>query len=450
MELIAEWITLDFDWDESQASTSRAYWLTQGYPNTSALAGIKVGFDGTIYVTVPRWKPGVPSTLNKLVLSESSDSFILKPFPSWDFNTVSLRNCQSMTIDSLNRMWILEVGRENFADGDPSTTINAPAGVIVLDLENNQVNDTLSYTFPGSVVPVNNSFLNDIALDLDRGFAYFTSTFANGLIVVYDFHHNESWSFTGPPTQRNSTFDFIVDGYNYGNCNGCVGSSPVDGIALSSDGADLYFSPVQGQDLWKIQTSVLRNRSSTKADFVDAAQLFGYKTGMSDGLLIIDNYLYYGDIMHSAIKKVSLDTQDVYTDSTTLGISEVDFRWPDTFAPSLDGSGAFHFVTNRLDTSFNLSMSFNDNNHYTNFHIWKYDPSSVTTSNSDTGSDMLLIIIPVVIGITMMMILNYKIITYCQHSQRKQKHGGEEDDGDDDYYNDENLWKKNAKNSNAL
>jgi hypothetical protein len=81
------------------------------------IAGVKVDISGSVYVTVPRWATGVPSTLNKLVPDPfSKNGMILSPYPSWDFNTDILRNCQSMTIDSHGRMWIIEVGRENFFD----------------------------------------------------------------------------------------------------------------------------------------------------------------------------------------------------------------------------------------------------------------------------------------------------------------------------------------------
>ena len=34
-----------------------------------------------------------------------------------------------MTIDSLDRMWVIEVGRRNFFDSDPTLLVNAAAGV---------------------------------------------------------------------------------------------------------------------------------------------------------------------------------------------------------------------------------------------------------------------------------------------------------------------------------
>ena len=396
-DLIANWSALTFAFDNSQYTTSEAYWKQKGYPNTSALAGIKVGYDGTIYVTVPRWRSGVPSTLNT-VRFESDGSATLVPFPSWEFNNNTLRNCQSMTIDPHNRMWIIEVGRENFYDPTNATLINAPAKVLVLNLNTNILEWT--YEFPNSVVPYNNSFLNDIALDSEGGYAYFTDTWGDGGIVVYDFNNNASWSFSGVSTQREYNWDFIVNGYNYGN-NG-VGSSPSDGIALSADSAYLYYCPVQGIMLWKISTSVLKSQSVTQGDFENAAVHVGNKTGPSDGILIQYDNLIYGDQQNSALMQVNLKSSPFTGSSVTLGVNENDYRWMDTFSNALDGACTFYFVSNHLDLYFNLTMSFAPDA-APNFRIYRY----VATSNDNDSSPLALYaIIGALVGTLFLVILH--------------------------------------------
>ena len=396
-DLLTDWTSLTFAFDNSQYTTSEAYWRQQGYPNTSALAGIKVGYNDVIYVTVPRWKSGVPSTLNT-VRFETDGSATLVPFPSWEFNNNTLRNCQSMTIDTQNRMWIIEVGRENFYDPTNATLINAPAKVLVLNLNTNILEWT--YQFPDSVVPYNNSFLNDIALDLQGGYAYFTNTWGDGGIIVYDFNNNASWSFSGVSTQREYNWDFIVNGYNYGY-NG-VGASPSDGIALSDDNAHLYYCPVQGIMLWKIPTSVLQNQSTTQADFENSAVHIGNKTGPSDGLLIQSNNLIYGDQQNSALMQVNLESSPFTGSSITLGINEVDFRWMDTFSDALNGIGTFYFVSNHLDLFFNGTMSFAPDA-APNFRIYRY---TVTSNDNDSSPVVLYVMIGVVVGVLVVLMLH--------------------------------------------
>ena len=73
----------------------------------NVITGIKY-YNGETYVTVPRWFPGVPSTLNKVDKSTG----LLQPWPScaWQEvgNPFALQYVQSMEIDSYGRMWIID------------------------------------------------------------------------------------------------------------------------------------------------------------------------------------------------------------------------------------------------------------------------------------------------------------------------------------------------------
>ena len=97
-----------------------------------------------------------------------------------------------------------------------------------------------------AALPCYYSLLNDIVLDEVNGYAYFTNTWGSGGIVVFNINKNESHMFQSLFTCRNSSYDFCCNGICYGT-NG-IGSSPSDGIALSSDGKVLFWSSVQGRD----------------------------------------------------------------------------------------------------------------------------------------------------------------------------------------------------------
>jgi hypothetical protein len=88
-KVYTEWVTLNFSWD---ATHSFEGYVSSGQfiPENCALAGINIDKNGEIYVTVPRWRPGVPATLNKLkkVSTSGSDYFMLDPYPSWDMQQV--------------------------------------------------------------------------------------------------------------------------------------------------------------------------------------------------------------------------------------------------------------------------------------------------------------------------------------------------------------------------
>ena len=162
LEEVASFSSLNYTWDVKHSYTafvkSKAFIV-----ENCLLAGINVDRNANIYVTVPRWKNGVPATLNKLVMEQGS--YLLQPFPDWDMQREGvdgdLQNVQSMTIDKSNRMWIIEVGRRNFYTIVPD--VAAAAGVWLVDLSTNAVLD--KYYFPESIVSHDNSFLNDIVVD---------------------------------------------------------------------------------------------------------------------------------------------------------------------------------------------------------------------------------------------------------------------------------------------
>ena len=100
--------------------------------DNNAVAGIKV-WKGDIYVTVPRWKPGVPVTLAKVNPKTSR----LQAWPSWEMQALgdpgALQFVQSMEIDSRGWMWILDVGRLNLLS-DPALQTSGVPKLVIWDI----------------------------------------------------------------------------------------------------------------------------------------------------------------------------------------------------------------------------------------------------------------------------------------------------------------------------
>ena len=71
-EVVYQWNIVEYEWPNA---TYRQQLLDSGdyIPQNSAINGIKL-YKGDVYVTVPRLRPGVPSTLNVIVKNDTGMS----------------------------------------------------------------------------------------------------------------------------------------------------------------------------------------------------------------------------------------------------------------------------------------------------------------------------------------------------------------------------------------
>ena len=76
-------VTVRYEWDSITADTWRDTCSNPFVPKNNVITGVKVWKDST-YVTVPRWFPGVPSTLNKVVEEDGT----LEPWPSCEMQKI--------------------------------------------------------------------------------------------------------------------------------------------------------------------------------------------------------------------------------------------------------------------------------------------------------------------------------------------------------------------------
>jgi len=252
--------------------------------------GVSVSHEGRIFVNYPKWGDEVPATVTEL---RGGDSV---PYPDqrWnqpraDDDPEALVSVQSIVVDPVDRLWILDTGSPMFRPTRPG----GPK-LVCVDLATDTVVRTI--TFPEDVA-LATSYLNDVRFDLrrgDAGIAYITDSSDSGRngIVVVDLDTGASWRRLDdhPSTKAEPlrTFRPIVEGRPFLERSEDGTESPVtmgaDGIAISADGSRLYYCPLISRQLYSVPTDVLTDRSLPEEEVGKAVVHEGDRGSASDGL----------------------------------------------------------------------------------------------------------------------------------------------------------------------
>ncbi|XP_067636111.1 protein yellow [Eurosta solidaginis] len=265
------WTELDFAFPNNalkqQALASGDYIPQNGLP-----VGVE-HWGNRLFVTVPRWRDGIPATLTYINMDHSlTGSPELIPYPDWRFNTAgdcanSITTAYRIRADECGRLWVLDTGTV----GIGNTTQNpCPYAVNVFDLQTNtrirryvlRPEDTNANTFIANTAV-------DIGKNCDDAYAYFSDELGYGLIV-YSWEQNKSWRFSAhsyffPDPLRG---DFNIAGLNFQ-----WGEEGIFGLALSpirSDGyRTLFFSPLASHRQFAVSTRILRDETRVEDSFHD-------------------------------------------------------------------------------------------------------------------------------------------------------------------------------------
>jgi sugar lactone lactonase YvrE len=320
------------------------------YFNGAMPTGVTISQKGRIFINFPKWGDEVLFTVGEI--GNGSEEAIAYPDQTMNQTNpndlgAALVSVQSVVVDPLDRLWILDTGSQLFQP----TKYGGPK-LVCVDLKTDEV--VKKILLPQDVA-LPTTYLNDIRFDLRRGqegMAFITDSAQkgpNGIIVV-DLASGESWRRLNdhPSTKAEElqTFLPIVEGRPFleHQPNGTVKQAAgmgVDGIAISSDGKRLYYCPLGSRHLYSVDTDKLADRSLD--DFSAAATVVdeGDKGGASDGLESdAAGYIYATNYEHNSIlrRRPGSVWETVTHDPRLL--------WPDTL--SLATNGYLYVTSNQL------------------------------------------------------------------------------------------------------
>lgn len=326
-----------------------------------------------IFVTVPRLRGGIPSSLNKLTVVESE--WKMEPWPSWEMNRHSgdsastalnctpLQNVQSMEIDpTTNLMWVVDVGRTEIFGDKPNNM--CPPKLTVFDVATGRALNTV--VFGPEVADPTTSFLNDIVIDAINQVGFITDASKKGGIIAVrrptDYKGRcETFRFNDPSTEAEPDFKLRVQGTD------CPGAFPSDGIAYNPVNNRVYYCPLSGLDVYSVDfTNFVTmpkaepcNVGTIQNGLSNSLRKEGQKPDATDGMAMdSEGVLYFGGLQNSAVYKWD-STKGVPLEHVAPTLqSEKELHWVDTFGFMPGSGGGLIFTANKLEQLIFKSYNF--------------------------------------------------------------------------------------------
>jgi sugar lactone lactonase YvrE len=313
------------------------------------VTGVTVSEGGRIFVNFPRWTEDAPVSVAEVMKDGS-----LRPYPNEQWN--AWRNVKRDEVDPSDH-WVCV--QSVVADGRGSVWVVDPASPAVqgivpggpklvrIDLATDRVAQVIRF---GQDVAIPGSYLNDVRFSKDGKYAYITDAGQRGALVVVDLAAGRGRRVLDghPSTQPEKGVVVSTDGSQLRYPDGRPVLFAADSIALSSDGAWLYWKALTGTTLYRIDTTVLTSRGLAGEDVSSQVQSYG-KVWPTDGLWIArgTDTLYITSIEDNAVKARKLSQGPGGTLRTV--VQDPRLRWPDTFSQGPDGS--LYVTTSRIQDS---------------------------------------------------------------------------------------------------
>ncbi|NME70430.1 L-dopachrome tautomerase-related protein [Flammeovirga aprica] len=276
--------------------------------------GIAVSRNNRVFVNYPTWTDSITYSVAEIVDGKTI------PYPSEMWNTkigdFSFYAVQSVVCDGKNRLWVLDTYNKQFkgvAEGGPV--------LYVFDLSTDEL--LRSYNFPKENY-FENSYYNDVRIDIEREVAYITDSGIGG-IVVLNLETGASKRFlTGHKSVQPEVDHLMCDGIKWKN------SVASDGIALSPDFSELYFIALTSHTLYKVKTSVLLEEKTTEQKVQSEVKKVT-EIPATDGMLFDrKGNLWLGGLESNGINVLTKEGKMIHL------LRDKRIRWADSFAKNLE------------------------------------------------------------------------------------------------------------------
>lgn len=289
--------------------------------------GIAISKNDRVFVNFPRWTTDTPVSVAEII------NGVIVPYPSkdwnnWDGGSITKNKficVQSVFIDDLNRLWVLDPGYELASDKTKA------AHIYIFNLDDNSL--TREYFIPADKIS-ENSYLNDLRIDNQLGVAYISDSNIGGIIILDLQTGNVRRVLSSHHSTLSEVKQIVIEGY--------VRNHPVqsDGITLDPDKRYLYYCALMGENVYRVPTKTLLNSKLTELQLGGFVEKFA-KTGANDGIVFDKN----GNLYLTSLEKNAISIADKSGLVSEL-IADEKIKWPDSFA--WDSNGNLFFTTSQI------------------------------------------------------------------------------------------------------
>ncbi|PRY06814.1 major royal jelly protein [Pontibacter ummariensis] len=290
---------------------------------SNQVTGVTMTEDGRLFANFPRWREDVPFSVVEVMPDGTP-----KPYPNeaWNSWTGQPQPHQFTSVQSVvahdGSLYVLDPANPMFKG------VVGNAKLYEFDLATNTLKNT--WEFDRSVAP-EQSYLNDLRLDDERGKIYMTDS-GLGAIVVLDPATGKARRLLDNHVSTKAENVFLnINGEKWLR-NGQQPQIHSDGIALSPDNDSLYYHALTGYTLYRVPTDALANASLREAVVEEKVQSLG-NTPAPDGMIFDERgNLYMADLERDAIvyrtpsgeiKTLVQDPRIDWADTFTIGPDEM-------------------------------------------------------------------------------------------------------------------------------
>ncbi|XP_059610190.1 L-dopachrome tautomerase yellow-f2-like [Phlebotomus argentipes] len=334
--------------------------------------------NGRLFITIPRRRSGVPSTLNVIPLSAmlTTQSPALRPYPSFELNRLnsSLPPEQRITsvyrsrMDSCDRLWFADSGR-HLAEQNLTIEVHSPT-LWAIDTNSDRI--VKRFPFPEEALARGSGTISlavDIPNERDCGGAFvYIPDLINGRIYVYSLRENRMWTFSHNYFHMDPHHgDLSIAGLQFQWDDGIF--SIALGRRNSRGFRTAYFHPMVSLSEFAVSTEVLRNESLSRREYHgEDFRLLGQRGANRQSTLHdfdeSTGVLFFAEIGRNAVG--CWNTHHVFAPENfgTVKQDKDTFIYPSDL--SVDSSGRLWVMTNTMPRWFYTRL---DTNEY-NIRIW--------------------------------------------------------------------------------